>query len=165
MKTTTASTRSRRKSCVRDGGPSIFTQRSSGGSLRTSITLLVVSLLLLLMLPGCSSVKAATINGPVYPVKQQVIMLTVKQFATPEETTAACKALGAPGKAPMACAVVKKGQSVLYLTKPTSWCDFETLKVWGHELAHATGLSHSVAYRFSGTSGYSGKHCGFVEDE
>lgn len=98
--------------------------------------------------------KEPVTHEPIY-VGRRVIELEV--YRTNEEVTKRCMPDGHPHFTELSgCAIpyVRKGTTtptgawVIITTNLRSWCDWERLKTWGHELAHTFGMDHTPDHSF-----------------
>lgn len=166
MKKNTCDTTSRDKWWWPGGKHSISTRRSSGVSALISVTLLTGLLSLSLILNRCEAALPE-------PVKRVVVIIKMEMFATQEDVSEVCMAALekagasiAPGRTAAGCATpLSRGMWKLQLKQPTSWCEWMTVKTWGHELMHAAGYHHSKAHAFYGGSNrWTGENCGLVDE-
>lgn len=138
----------------------ISTLNVSGPNAKVSALLLLALLMLSLTLNACS----ASTTQP----KRKVVQLHMEMWEKPEQVSKACRALGAKtpkGAVPAACAQpLGRGRWRLILRKPTSFCDWETMKTWGHELMHTFSMDHSNKYLFiGGPNHWTGQGCAITD--
>ena len=126
-------------------------RRNYGGPSPTSALWLTVLLICLSLL---SSQCQAETPKPLYERDVQLKVMVYKDW---KATSDACHEMllklrpKAKKERVGGCATrMSDGKWWLQVTEPKNWCDWQTLKTWGHELMHTVDLNHTDAHVFYG---------------
>jgi len=96
-----------------------------------------------------------------------VLRVTVEIHLDPNAIQQLCDPNGKEGRNISGCHVkLGPNTSRLILPMPESWCDWDNMRTWGHELMHAFGFMHSKQYQvftFTTHDRWVGKDCGYTE--
>lgn len=128
----------------------MITMKSKSGSLLALLTLLLTPI-------ACNPATPR-------PMHTETLTLTIKLYATAKEVAEACHEEADLRKNALGCIRYDLRQGrVLYLKKPRDWCDWGTMKTWGHELMHAMGWRHDEDFEWYWRNGGEwpmiGKNC------
>jgi hypothetical protein len=105
-----------------------------------------------------------------WPEPKWVLLKTIV-LPTPKLVTQYCvEVLGSPpleeGITLAGCSLKHGKVSTIVMMEPTSFCDWEVMDTWGHELMHAYGYSHSIDHLFlGGENNWTARKCAFVDHE